>query len=53
MAGEFGRSPGLASGASTFATARDTETVSIPAPPCIAWTNVGELELATTTPIWL
>ena len=29
VAGEFGRSPGVASGTSTFATARDTATVSM------------------------
>ena len=51
VAGEFGRSPGEASGSSTFATALETATLSIPAPPCIACVNVGESERATTTPI--
>ncbi len=40
-----------ASGSSTFATALETATLSIPAPPCIACVNVGESERATTTPI--
>jgi hypothetical protein len=51
VAGAFGRSPGDVSGTSTFATARETATVSIPAPPFIACANVGELDRAITTPI--
>ncbi len=51
VAGAFGSSPGDASGTSTFATARETATVSIPAPPFSACANVGESDRAITTPI--